>query len=139
MSANDEDAESLLREVIAKNPDRKLQALACRSLADGLEKIAAMVDRINQDPELRKNFESVRGKEYVDKLLADQDGTSRSRGAKKTLREKYADLIADLSIGKPAPEIVIQDLDGKEAKLSDSRGRSSSWTSGPPGAALAGP
>ncbi len=42
---------------------------------------------------------------------------------KKTLHEKYADLIVDVSIGKPAPEIVIQDIDGKEAKLSDLKGK----------------
>ncbi len=72
-SSNDEAAESLIREVIAKNPDRKLQALACRSLAEGLEGIAEMVGQIKKDPELRRNFESVRGKPYVDKLLADHD------------------------------------------------------------------
>ncbi len=32
-----------------------------------------MVERIKNEPELRKNFESVRGKPYVDKLLADHD------------------------------------------------------------------
>ena len=34
-SSNDEIAENLIREVMAKNPDRKIQALACKSLADG--------------------------------------------------------------------------------------------------------
>ena len=32
-----------------------------------------MVEQIKNDPELRRNFESVRGKPYVDKLLADHD------------------------------------------------------------------
>ena len=103
-TANDEAAESLIREVIAKNPDRKLQALACRSLADGRESIAEMVDEIKNDPELRQNFESVRGKPYVAKLLADHDKRRKEADElKKTLREKYADVIADVSIGKPAP------------------------------------
>jgi thiol-disulfide isomerase/thioredoxin len=123
-SSNDEAAESLIREVIAKNPDRKLQALACRSLATGLDGIGEMVERIKNDPELHKNFESVRGKPYVDKLLADHDRhVKEAEQLKKTLREKYADMVVDISIGMPAPEIVTQDIAGKEAKLSALKGK----------------
>jgi thiol-disulfide isomerase/thioredoxin len=123
-SSNNEAAESLIREVIAKNPDRKLQALACRSLAIGLDGIGEMVERIKNDSELRKNFESVRGKPYVDKLLADHDRhVKEAAHLKKTLREKYADVIADISVGTPAPEIVTQDIAGKEAKLSALKGK----------------
>jgi thiol-disulfide isomerase/thioredoxin len=123
-ASNDESAESLIREVIAKNPDRKVQALACRSLALGLEGIAEMVEKIKRDPELHRNFDSVRGKAYVDKLLADHvKKVNEAQELRKTLSEKYADVIADISIGKPAPEIVIHDLDGKEAKLSDLKGK----------------
>jgi thiol-disulfide isomerase/thioredoxin len=123
-ASNDEAAESLIREVIAKNPDRKLQALACRSLATGREGVAAMIVQIKNDAGLRKNFESVRGKPYVEKLLADHEkNVKEADELKKTLREKYADVMPDLSIGSPAPEIVIQDIDGKEAKLSDLKGK----------------
>ncbi len=69
-SSNDDDAENLLRGVIAKNPDRKIQALACKSLADGRDLIGDMVEQLNQNAALRRNFESVRGKDYVAKLLA---------------------------------------------------------------------
>ena len=123
-TSNDESAENLIREVIAKNPDRKLQALACRSLASGRESIAEMVERIKNDAELRRNFQSVRGKPYVDKLLADHEKNLKEADElKKALRENYADVIADVSIGSPAPEIVIEDLDGKEAKLSAFKGK----------------
>ncbi len=123
-SANDESATSLIHEVIAKNPDRKLQALACRSLASGLEGIAEMVEKIKRDPELHRNFDSIRGKPYVDKLLADQDKNVKEAAAlRKQIREKYADVIADVSIGNPAPEIVIEDVDGNKAKLSDLKGK----------------
>ena len=124
-TSNDEDAENLLREVMAKNPDRKLQALACKSLADGRELIAEMVDQLNQNPDLQRNFESVRGKR-IRRQTDRQQSTRRKKEAvelRKTLREKYADMIADVSVGKPAPEIVIQDLDGKEAKLSALKGK----------------
>jgi thiol-disulfide isomerase/thioredoxin len=123
-SSNDESAESLIREVMAKNPDRKIQALACRSLAAGRESIAEMVERIKNDPELRKNFQSVRGKPYVAKLLADHETKRKEiEELKKALREKYADVIADVSVGGPAPEIVIEDIEGKEAKLSAFKGK----------------
>jgi thiol-disulfide isomerase/thioredoxin len=123
-SSNDEAAEGFIREVIAKNPDRKLQAIACRSLATGLEGITEMVAKIKTDPELQKNFESVRGKPYVDKLLADHDKRIKEAAElKKTLQEKYADVITDITIGKPAPELVTHDIDGKEAKLSDLKGK----------------
>jgi thiol-disulfide isomerase/thioredoxin len=123
-ASNDESAERLIQEVIAKNPDRKLQALACRSLAVGLGSIGEMTERIQNDAGLRKNFESVRGKPYVDKLLASRDRRSKeAEELKRLLREKYADVIADISIGSPAPEIEIQDLDGKEAKLSAYKGK----------------
>jgi thiol-disulfide isomerase/thioredoxin len=123
-SSNNEAAEDLIREVIAKNPDRKLQALACRSLALGLEGIAEMVGRIKNDPELRKNFDSVRGKPYVDKLLADHDRqVKEAEQLRKMLREKYADVIVQISIGMPAPELVTHDIDGKDARLSALKGK----------------
>jgi thiol-disulfide isomerase/thioredoxin len=123
-TSNDESAENLIREVIAKNPDRKIQALACRSLAAGRDEIAGMVERVKNDAGLRQNFQSVRGKPYVDKMLADHEkNLKEANELKKTLREKYADVIADVSVGNPAPEIVSQDLDGKEAKLSALRGK----------------
>jgi thiol-disulfide isomerase/thioredoxin len=123
-SANDEAAEGLIREVMAKNPDRKLQAMACRSLVAGMEGIAEMVEKIKSDSALHRNFEAVRGKPYVDKLIADNDKRIKEAAElKKTLQDKYADVIADVTIGKPAPEIVIQDIDGKAAKLSDLKGK----------------
>ena len=123
-SSNDQSAEDLIREVIAKNPDRKIQALACRSLVAGRDEIAQMVERIKSDAELRRNFQSVRGKPYVDKLVADHETNRKeTEELKKTLREKYADVIADISVGSPAPEIVSEDLDGKEAKLSAFKGK----------------
>ncbi|MBI1913261.1 MAG: redoxin domain-containing protein [Planctomycetes bacterium] len=39
------------------------------------------------------------------------------------LKEKYADVCPDLSIGATAPEVVNQDLDGKKVKLSDHKGK----------------
>lgn len=121
---NDEGADGLVRDVIARNPDRKLQALACRSLLTGLQGVAEMIGKIKGDPEIRQSFVSVRGKAYVDKLLAEHDKKIKEAAElKKMLQEKYADVLVDVAVGKPAPEIVSQDIDGKETKLSDLKGK----------------
>jgi thiol-disulfide isomerase/thioredoxin len=39
------------------------------------------------------------------------------------LKEKYSDVFPDLSVGKPAPEIILPDLDGKPQKLSALKGK----------------
>jgi thiol-disulfide isomerase/thioredoxin len=41
----------------------------------------------------------------------------------KLLKDKYADVFPDLSVGKKAPEVVSQDLSGKKVKLSDYKGK----------------
>ena len=41
----------------------------------------------------------------------------------KLLREKYSDIVPDLSVGKKAPEVVSRDLDGKEVRLSALKGK----------------
>jgi thiol-disulfide isomerase/thioredoxin len=120
----DDDAEDLVRLVIEKHPDRKVQAQACKALIQGNDTIADVVDQLKQNENMRKNIETARGKDYLDKLLANA-GNRREESARlqKLLREKYGDLVPDLSIGSVAPEIVSQELDGKVARLSELRGK----------------
>ncbi len=123
-ATNDPDAESLVREVIEKNPDRKIQANACKSLVTGLDNIASMVEQLGQNATLRKNFESVRGKEYVAKLIANVGERKKEADTyRKILNEKYSDLVTEVAVGKPAPEIELKDLEGKDARLSDLKGK----------------
>ena len=107
-TSNDDDAENLLREVIARNPDRKLQALACKSLADGRDMIGDMVDQLQAERHPAPKFR-VGARQRV-RRQADRRRrrtTERSRRApKRRSREKYADVMPDVSVGKPAPEIV---------------------------------
>jgi hypothetical protein len=58
---NDEDAEGLIRQVIAKNPDRKIQAQACKALVMGNDAIASVVDQLKKNDAIRKNVETARG------------------------------------------------------------------------------
>jgi thiol-disulfide isomerase/thioredoxin len=122
--ANDETADKLIRDVIAKNPDRKTQAIACKALAEGCDQAVEMVNDLIRDKSFRPRLEEARGKEYVERLLDNADKARKdSEQLKKTVRDKYADVFPDLSVGKPAPEVVSRDLEGKEARLSALKGK----------------
>jgi thiol-disulfide isomerase/thioredoxin len=84
---DDPAGEPLLREVLAKNTDRRNQAHAVKGL----------VALAKKDKE----------KEDLNKLLKD----------------KYAEFFPDLSEGKPVPEFVLEDLNGKEVKISGLKGK----------------
>ena len=104
----DEAAAGLLRDVMAKNSDRKVQAMACKTLASSL----------TRDSKTKKEGEELT----------------------KTLHDKYGDIYPDLSVGKMAPEIVMEAIDGKKAKLiAHCAARWSSSISGRPGAVRARP
>jgi thiol-disulfide isomerase/thioredoxin len=79
--------EALLRDVLAKNPDRRIQAHACKALV-------AVSTKAGEKEDLTK-----------------------------LLEQKYADLFPDLSVGKAIPEVKTQDVNGKEVKLSDLKGK----------------
>ena len=56
--------------------------------------------------------------------LADGEKAARELSKiEKILHEKYADIVDDLSIGKPMPAIVSEDLEGKTVSLSDLKGK----------------
>lgn len=131
-------AESFLRQVIAHNPQREAQGLACLGLARSLAALAEfglqrrvnprtggfldrqIVKRIrNSDPDaLRGEADALFGrisKEYADVLYEGNRLGELALGECRSLR--------DLAIGNKAPEIIGEDLDGKLAKLSDYRGK----------------
>jgi thiol-disulfide isomerase/thioredoxin len=79
--------QALLREVLAKNPDRRIQGHACKA------------------------------------LVAVSTRAGEKKNLNKRLKEEYADLFPDLSVGKHAPEIVTKNIHGKTVKLSDLKGK----------------
>jgi thiol-disulfide isomerase/thioredoxin len=123
VSANVEATRKLLDDILAHNPDRKVQVKVYQAQHDALENDVAMAARL-KDEKLRAALEKAQGKQFVEEALARAD---KARAAQdkilKLLQEKYGDLIVDLSIGKPAPEVQIADISGKTAKLSDLKGK----------------
>ncbi len=135
-------AEPLLRTVLAKSPHKNVRALACYHLAALLDTEAGIVEQLKARPELAPRILQYYGKEYGEHL-AKLDAAKLDEEREQVylrLLESFADVQFDdttlgsvaeralfalrhLSVGRVAPEIKGQDIDGREFKLSDYRGK----------------
>jgi hypothetical protein len=142
--------ETFLRAVLELNPHREVQGLACLSLAQLLNNRSQRLDalrNLGRADEVER-YHRVFGKDFIEALqrqdcakVAQEIESLFTRAA-----EKYADVkipvvfagsgglvgekaqselfpIRHLAIGKPAPDIVGGDQDGKRFRLSDYRGK----------------
>jgi peroxiredoxin len=140
-------AEKLLRAIIAKNPDRVVQGQTCMALAEYLKReselVRALKGNTHRAQQLRSYylmqgadetaFQTIQG--WNPDTLAKQSQATFERAAKE-----YADVsdylrIVDmgaqaklfanpkLGIGKTAPEITGEEVEGNLFKLSDYKGR----------------
>jgi thiol-disulfide isomerase/thioredoxin len=123
--AHDEAADKLLRDVMAKNPDRRARGRACQALAQGRASASQMGEQLKTDAGFRRNAEPyLGGKAAVEKLIAGARAAKQeAEELARNLREKYNDVCPDLSVGQPAPELVSQDIDGKPVRLSALKGK----------------
>jgi hypothetical protein len=112
--------EPFLRAVLAKSTDRNTQGQACYGLAMHLKTRSETAHQQKQPNADKMAQEAEKLLEQVTKKYADVKAGSGTLGdaAKKELFE-----IQHLSIGKTAPEIEGEDIDGKKFKLSDYRGK----------------
>jgi hypothetical protein len=130
-----------LREVIEKNPHRAIQAQACYTLARVLRRQADRAEQV-RDEAVAKKWEQFMNPEVLKEAKA-SDPEKLSQEAEKLLERiltKYADVkssrgtlgeqaktmlfeMHSLVIGKTAPEIEGEDIDGQHFKLSDYRGK----------------
>lgn len=123
-SFGDEAGDRFVLDVIAKNPDRDLQAKAYQSLAEAREEAAETAKMLKENDALRERFETMKGKAEVARRISGGDAARKEADEfRKTLREKYSDLVADLSIGRRMPELVSEGLDGKTVRLGDLKGK----------------
>ncbi len=134
--------EELLREALAKNPDHQVQGIAAFILADVLRDYAHMA-KFSKDPvntgwqkyhpkDLVRKIESADPEELLKEAenlyqkTIEKYGDVKLPGRTLTL-EKYARAtlfeLRFLQIGKQAPDIEGEDLDGAKIKLSDYRGK----------------
>jgi peroxiredoxin len=101
----------LLEKVLSDNPDKRAQGLACFALAvlaadaEDPSKTAAEAERL---------FERC-AKEFAD--------VKQGTGTLGDSAKGYLFEIRNLAVGKPAPDLRSKDIDGKEVKLSDYRGK----------------
>jgi thiol-disulfide isomerase/thioredoxin len=122
-SIDEPDAKKLIDEVIASNPDRKVQAIAYKALIVSRQsfiRFAEMAQTKAGAAMLEKNL----GKETMQTRLAKAQAVKGEVDRlKRTLREEYPGYFHDLSVGQKAPELVSQDIEGKRVKLSDLKGK----------------
>jgi hypothetical protein len=95
--------EGLLRVVLEKSPDRDIRAWACFALAKDVAQRAGSDEKRQAE---------------VDRLL---DRIARDFGEVRSLSPVVSDFRR--SVGRVAPEIEGEDIDGKKFKLSDYRGK----------------
>jgi thiol-disulfide isomerase/thioredoxin len=120
---DDEACRQLVDDVIVHNPDRKVQLAAVKGRIASDENYLSWLSRYQKDPNGKVPLDEMMGQGWVDDMLHKADRAKNELdGLRSTLREKYGDLLTDLSIGKPAPEVVSQNLEGKTVKLSDLKG-----------------
>jgi hypothetical protein len=142
--AQDEDSRQLLNAVLEKNKHRSAQAQACLALAQQAENRMRLARRFKEEPEMAKNYENFMGKEAVEALV--KAGPDKLSKETEVLYERVAKDFADVAdsnggtvgdkakgkldalrhpilVGKPAPEIEAEDIDGAKFKLSDYRGK----------------
>jgi hypothetical protein len=114
-------AESLLRAIAEKNPDHAAQGRASLALAQHLNYEAKILRRMKQDKGIAAR---VRQAELLFEAVIEKFGDVSYRGgdlAEAARTELYE--IRNLGIGKTAPEISGEDLNGRPMKLSDYKGK----------------
>jgi hypothetical protein len=113
-------AEHLLRLVLEKNPHKDAQGMACYALALSLKvrasaPQAANVDRLNREAE--QLLERV-VKDFADVKIGPRSSVTLGDRARGVLFEaRY------LVVGKAAPEVEGEDIEGRKFKLSDYEGK----------------
>jgi hypothetical protein len=120
---SDETAD-LLREVVAKNPDKKAAAAAARLLLDYLGDEVKAAEEITDKDWLRPLLERRTSPEYVKRLLTDVAKNKKEvKELTDDLADKYKGVLPDLSVGQPLPDATLEDLDGKKVKPADLHGK----------------
>jgi thiol-disulfide isomerase/thioredoxin len=132
-----------LRAVLEQNPSRDVQGQACLALAEYLKNRKTYAEMLKDRPEIATALDNFGGagtaaelkkvdlakvdKEVEDlyERAADKYGDVKVAGGRTIADLAKPELyeLKHLAVGKEAPDIKGEDLDGKEFKLSDYRGK----------------
>src|SRR5262249_4185156 len=105
--SQDETAQRLVRTVMAQKPDHGIHGRGCKALAQALATAARAGEQLKINEDLRNRVEGQAGKAIVAAMIANVEKNKKEAAElDRLLREKYIDVFPDLSIGKPAPEVV---------------------------------
>jgi hypothetical protein len=115
VAADMEGGDALLKQVLAKDPPARVKAAATLGLGKAL---AEKVDGFGDKP-----AEADRVAAEAEKYLAAAVDLYKDTEARRKEAEGELRVIRTLRVGKVAPDIKGPDLDGKEFKLSDYRGK----------------
>jgi hypothetical protein len=139
----DKEAEKFLRTILEKNSHKEVQGEAALALAQQGKNRLELVKRIKDQPAMASFYEAQFGKDYLDQLRK-QDPEKAVKEVEKLFESanaKYGDvktpsgtvgeqaqaqlfaLRHPIEVGKPAPEIEGEDLEGQKFKLSDYKGK----------------
>jgi peroxiredoxin len=141
------EAEPLFRAIMEHNDSRNIKGLACLSLGRYLKNLSETVRSLREDPveanewkmmmiesgAEEKAFESLaarepdallkQAEETLEQAVRDYGDTSGQSGRLADDAQKDLHEIRNLALGKPTPEIKGQDLEGRDLKLGDFRGK----------------
>ncbi len=116
--------EALLREILAKNPDRVTRVEAAQALVKRFELASWITDGIRDNPDALKAYEQREGKAKLDEMLAKGDrAKAEAASLKDSFRADYPEFFPTIAIGQPAPEVVLHDVNGGEVRLSSMKGK----------------
>ena len=119
---DDKESQDLRNEVLARNPDRKIQAMVYKGRIAGCKDRG--VQRAGHRSQAASRPGGVLGQGTVRGATRQGgEGESRAGSAQKDPECKYSEFAHELLIGEPAPEIVTHDVTGMEARLSALKGK----------------
>jgi hypothetical protein len=119
-------AEKLLKEAAAKHPDKAVRGQAIYSLgAYHRNRAQPWGEKISEDEQIKRFDEAAKcftdvTRNYATVTTPDGKAKLGDKAASELIRIKN---LPNLKVGKTAPEIVGEDIDGKMFKLSDYRGK----------------
>jgi thiol-disulfide isomerase/thioredoxin len=121
-SMGGEAGEKFVRAVMQKNPDRLTRARAAQALSEACLRSVAAAHNLSIDQKLRDKMELKIGKDSVGKLISRGNKAIQDRDQlAELIKENYADLIP--CVGCKAPEVICQDIAGKQVRLSNLTGK----------------